>query len=99
MRLAEDDLELLETYLDGALGVVEVEALRHRLESESELSAALEELRGQRALRQAVWQSIEPDQATADRLAWRVLGATQQALRQPAPSRNWNTWQIARVGS
>src|SRR4051812_1334391 len=101
MTTSETDLELLEMYLDGALERDEAETLQHRLRAEPQLSAALEDLRSQRALRQTLWQSNEPDQATADRLTWRIRGAIAAEQKQPAiaPKRTWNTWQFARFGS
>jgi anti-sigma factor RsiW len=102
MVISDNDLELLETYLDGALDAAETESVRRRLRDEPQLVTALEELRGQRAARQAVWRAMEPDQATADRLTWRIRGGIAKELSSPAvasPRRRWDSWQIARVGS
>jgi anti-sigma factor RsiW len=102
MLISDNDLELLETYLDGALDATETESVRRRLRDEPQLVTALEELRGQRATRQAVWQAMEPDQATADRLTWRIRGGIAKERSAPAvasPRRRWDSWQIARVGS
>jgi len=99
MTTSDTDLELLETFLDGEVTGADAEALQHRLRAEPELSVALDDLRSQRGLRQSVWQSLEPDQKTADQLAWRIRGAmtTQQASR--TSGRTWNTMQFARFGS
>src|SRR2546430_7915531 len=105
MAIADVDLELLETYLDGGLDAFGARELTRRLAAEPALAAALEELQSQRVLRQAVWHSLEPDQATADRLTWQIRGRVAAELApQPrsAPttrSRRWGPWQIARIGS
>jgi anti-sigma factor RsiW len=96
--ITETDLELLETYLDGEVTGADAGALQHRLQAEPELSMALDDLRAQRALRQSVWQTLEPDQKTADQLTWRIRGAMQTQQQAPA-RRTWNTWQFARFGS
>lgn len=60
MLVAEADLDLLETYLDGELPVADAEGLWHRLAAEPELTAALDQLRAQRAVRMAIWTQDEP---------------------------------------
>jgi hypothetical protein len=97
MITSETDLELLESYLDEALASSEVEVLHARLVVEPELAGALDELRAQRAMRQAVWRAIEPDAMTADRLTWRVQGAMAAQTKNVA--RGWGQWQMTRVGS
>lgn len=66
--LSESDLELLETYLDGELPVTEAEGLWRRLAAEPELSAELDQLRADRAVRQMVWRSMEPGEASVRRV-------------------------------
>lgn len=96
MPISDNDLELLETYLDQALDAGEVNSLRGRLTVEPELAAELDELRAQRSMRQAVWQAIEPDQMAADRLAWRMQGAILAEKKNRW--HGWGQWQIARTG-
>ena len=62
------DIELLETYLDDALPPAEADALRDRLANEPALSAELDQLRADRALRASAFASMEADDALADRL-------------------------------
>lgn len=81
MSMSENDLELLETYLDGELPDEHCAALRTRIERDPELSAALDELREQRELRQQAYSSIEaaaagPGCATA----WQVEQALRMAI-------------------
>jgi hypothetical protein len=102
MLNVETDLEQLELYLDGALEAAELSALEIRLKSDETLSKTLTELKAQRAVRAAVWQSIEPDAAAADRLMWRVRGAMLQQKQQQKviePRRSWSQWRLASVGS
>lgn len=72
MSVPETDLELLETWLDGELSPSEAEALSRRLEGEPGLRGALEALRGERALRAAVWSTCEPSELSVERLMGRV---------------------------
>jgi anti-sigma factor RsiW len=76
----DSDLDLLESYLDDALPPAGTAALLARLSADAELSALLSELRSQRALRAAVWASMEPDDRTVEQLCWRVRGAVAAEL-------------------
>lgn len=78
MTLSDDQLELLEAYLDGELTTAEEDALRQRLEAESELAAALKTLRGEREVRGMVWKTCEPSQASVAQLISRVERAVDQ---------------------
>ena len=49
MAVTENDLEMLESYLDDALEGAQVEGLRARLADDQELRAALEQIRHERA--------------------------------------------------
>ena len=105
MVTLEADIELLEEYLDGALDDAAVVKLRDRLASDAPLSVSLVELQSQRALRQAVFQSMEPGEIASRQLMWRVRGAMldQQRNTVVQPQRQWNRWgsqwRIARIGS
>src|SRR5580692_12078080 len=93
MAVSENELELLETYLDEALPAGEAEALRQRLVVESELAGAAAELRSQRALRAAVWSSLEPTDTASEQMAWRIRGAMTDRHS------GLSSWWTARVGS
>src|SRR4051812_3978762 len=68
MPVTDDQLELLEAYVDGELPVAEEDAVRRRLESEPALHQVLDGLRGEREVRAAVWRSYEPSDASVRRL-------------------------------
>jgi hypothetical protein len=72
MALDESDLELLDGYLDDALDERGREAVRARLAGEQDWIAALEQLRGERAMRQALFAGLEPSQEAVERLVGRV---------------------------
>jgi anti-sigma factor RsiW len=66
MAVHDNDIELLNAYLDGELPVPECEGLWRRLAVEPELTAELDRLRTEHDVRQSVWTSLEPtDQAVA----------------------------------
>jgi anti-sigma factor RsiW len=66
MAVNEQEIELLESYLDDALDMGEVEALRARLASDPEWVAALDQIRAERALRKELFAALEPnDEAVA----------------------------------
>ncbi len=72
MPVSENDLEVLETYLDGGAGNAEEKVLLDRLIKEPALAAAMETVRAERQLRAAVWQSCEPGDERVERLMGRV---------------------------
>jgi anti-sigma factor RsiW len=88
MPISEQDLELLEAYLDGELPMAEAELLWRRLSSDKELSAELDELRAARAIRQAVWEAMEPNVMAASAVAKRVDKAIR-TRRVLETSRRW----------
>jgi hypothetical protein len=91
--IAEFDLELLEAYLDDALSPGQVQHVAQRLLAEPELAAAMHDLRAERALRTAVWRTMEPSEAQAASVADRVAGEVHRRER-------WRRiFRIARTGS
>jgi anti-sigma factor RsiW len=105
MTILENDIELLEEYLDGTLDAAAQTMLRTRLAADQQLADALAQLQSQRAIRQAAFKAMEPDDATVQRLMWRVRGATLDQQRTAAlqPRRHFsflgNQWRIASMGS
>jgi anti-sigma factor RsiW len=85
MAAGEQDIDLIERYLDDALEMGEVEALRARLADDPELVAALERVRSERALRKAVYTAYEPDDAAVSR----VVGYSTNLVRQGQRSERW----------
>jgi anti-sigma factor RsiW len=75
----DPDFELLENYLDGELTPGEVQRLEQRLVLEPELSAALGRMSAEHAVRQAVWQSMEPGEAAARSLAAAVGASARRS--------------------
>ena len=67
----DNDLELLEAWLDDALSASDVQRVGQRLASEPELAAEMARLRVERAARLAVWQSMTPGETDAKRFAAR----------------------------
>lgn len=76
--VSDQDLELLEQYLDGALSPEETLRVEARLSDESELADALNELDDERTARAKVWSSLEPTQAQADKFAAKVRTAARR---------------------
>jgi anti-sigma factor RsiW len=74
----ESDLDLLETYLDGELPMSEAEGLWRRLSAEPELSATLDDLRAQRALRLPVWEHLEPTDAATGVVARHITASVRR---------------------
>lgn len=89
----DDDLDLLESYLDDALDEAQTQSLRARLAEEANLAAALRQLREERSQRQGFFQSIEPTPREIEQLV--------SSIRTAATKRRW--WQdqmrLVRVGS
>jgi hypothetical protein len=81
MAVNERDIEWIERYLDDALDMAEVETLRARLAGDGELVAALERIRGERALRKAVYAGYEPDEPEVSRVIAYSGGLVRQQRR------------------
>lgn len=77
--IPNDDLELIEAHLDGALSPAEAESLGRRLAGDSALAAELGRLRRERAARRAVWESYEPGGAEAAAVSTAAMSAATQA--------------------
>ena len=73
--MSDEEIETLESYLDGALAPDETQRLCRRLEDEPELREAMEGLRAERAARQAAWRSFEPGPATAASFSSRTVAS------------------------
>jgi hypothetical protein len=82
-RVSEQDLELLEAYLDGELSAQEAAEVRMRLAGDLHLSAELETLRAERAVRQSVFETYEPTELEAAAVVARV---ERQVMRR----RGWD---------
>jgi anti-sigma factor RsiW len=76
--VSETDLEILEAYLDDELSAGEVVRLDQRLALEPALAAALQAQRSARAVRGALFKTLEPDDALADRVAEDVFAAVRR---------------------
>jgi anti-sigma factor RsiW len=83
----EDQAELLEAYLDGALSPDAVESVRARLAQDPALAAELEQLRSGRAVRVSIFAAMEGD----ERLADRMLARARADVKAHAKPRRWTT--------
>ena len=68
MALNDSDIQLLESYLDDDLAGEPLDQLRRRLASEPALAGMIDELRGQRQMRQQFFASCEPDEISVERV-------------------------------
>jgi hypothetical protein len=91
MPVTDDQLELLETYLDGELPADQEETLRKRLQVELELAAAMESLKGERETRAMVWQTCEPSDAAVHKLVMKIEAAVD---RQAVWAYRFAKWRI-----
>jgi hypothetical protein len=78
MSVTENDIELLHAYLDGELPTAECEGLWRRLAVERELASELDHLRADQSIRNIVWSSLEPDDATVGRLQASLMRSTRR---------------------
>jgi hypothetical protein len=78
MSVTENDIELLHAYLDGELPTAECEGLWRRLAVERELASELDHLRADQSIRNMVWSSLEPDDATVARLQAKLMRSTRR---------------------
>jgi S1-C subfamily serine protease len=76
--VSEQDLELLEEHLDGALAPADAARVEARLNDEPELAEMLADLRAERSIRAGVWASMEPSPAQAKAFAAKVRTAAKR---------------------
>ncbi len=81
IHVPDDDLQLLEAYLDDELSTDEVDALRERLIEEPQLASALAGLRESRSVRQKVYASLEPGELTVTDAVADVQTSVRNRLR------------------
>ncbi|HTW95485.1 MAG TPA: hypothetical protein VMD30_11855 [Tepidisphaeraceae bacterium] len=93
MLISESDLDILETYLDGELPIADAEGLWRRLSNEPALTAALDDLRAQRANRLVVWQEMEPVDAEELHLRRRVASSLRRHNHLES------VWRVSKVSS
>jgi anti-sigma factor RsiW len=87
MAVTEQDLELLDSYLDDALEIGEVDALRARLSGDGELVAALDQIRRERAARRSFYSGLEPDDAAVGAVVSKIQCAAARQKRITARAR------------
>jgi len=85
--MSEDDLLLLETYLDGELADEgEVQAVVRRLGDDAAFAAAFEQISSQRQVRQEAFRVMERDEVTASATSgtadWLARSLNQAAVRE-----------------
>lgn len=78
MLLVDEDMDLLEDYLDGVLDAAAATALVERLSRDATLAAALHSLRAERKVRKGVWAGLEPSEGEVARLIARVSAASKR---------------------
>ena len=78
MAVTDQDLELMEQWLDGELPEGQTEALRARISSEPEMGQVLDRLRGDRHMRSQIFAALEPTNHDVDALINNVRGAVRK---------------------
>jgi hypothetical protein len=76
--MTENDLEILEGWLDGELPDEQSDQLRRRIAEEPQLAQAVDRLRSERQMRSQCWQVLEPSDAEVETLIANVRRDVQQ---------------------
>jgi hypothetical protein len=88
--IGQEDLELLEQDLDGALGEPESSGLRARLSSESALASARQQLVSDRELRSAWFATLGGDDEATGAQVDRIIRNVRASMRRaPHHPRRW----------
>lgn len=87
MNLSDQELELLDRYLDDDLTDAEAIGLEARLKGDGEVSAELAKMREFRSLRAQAFASLEPSDVESQQLQWYVRGALHQQQTASIPIR------------
>jgi hypothetical protein len=78
MAVTDQELELMEQWLDGELPEGQAEALRARISGEPELAQVVDRLRGDRKMRAAIFSALEPANHDVDALINNVRRAVRK---------------------
>lgn len=78
MPISDNDLQVMEEWLDGELPEGQVEALRRRLSSEPDLAQAMQRIRDERQARSRLFTLLEPGDAEAET----QIGQLRRAVRR-----------------
>jgi len=68
MSATDQDVEMIESYLDDELSSVQVDDLRRRLSNEPAMQSLMDDLRSERDARTSVWASYEPGNGSVERV-------------------------------
>src|SRR6476469_2356985 len=82
MTLREDDLDLLNEYLDGGLAADEAATVGRRVTEDAAWGQAIETLRAERSSRAAVMAALEPSVEDARHLAGRIISIADARRRR-----------------
>jgi len=78
MNRSDEEIELLDRYLDNDLSEAELVGVEARIANDPELAAELARLREHRALRVEAFASMEATDLEAQQLQWYIRGAMHQ---------------------
>lgn len=98
MATTDDDLQIIDRFLDGELSADEVGLLRLRLATEPLLQQALDREVAARSLRTRAMARHEGDDAALSRLVAAVQRTIDRDAIRDARAPRWRTW-VARAGT
>ena len=82
MRISDDQLLDLESYLDGALNPSEIDVVRARLTVDTDWSESLSTLKAERALRRLTFAALEPSEREADQFSTNLVSDLRRRQNQ-----------------
>ena len=85
MNLSDQEMELLDRYLDRDLTDAEAIGLEARLKADADVSAELVKMREFRSLRAEAFASLEPSEVESQQLQWYVRDALHQQQSVAVP--------------
>ena len=89
MNLSDEEIELLDRYLDNDLSEAEAVGLEAKLRTNPELRSELAALKEHRALRVEAFASMEATEVEAQQLQWYIRGAMRQQEGSGRESVRW----------
>jgi len=87
--ISDEQLQLLELYLDGELPPEEARALEARMAAQPELAEAMRQLRSERKLREGYFGALEPQEVAVIEIAGRALAHAHQVVAMRRARRRW----------
>ena len=99
MNISDEDIQMMDTHLDGQLPEADAIAFRSRLESDPSLTQSFAEVQQDRLVRASVFRALEPSDAQLDALVTKLRNGTTGAGKSESKSQSLFRIGIRRIAA